>query len=112
MQPGSPGTQPYGAGGSGGGGAYPPGGAGGKGLLTIVSGRRQTSGLHTRKRLLSHSEVHVNRKRQTESAAYTWFWWLTAKSVNLVAMSPQSLTQLMLSTVIQSPSLEFRTRRR
>ena len=86
MQPGVPGTQPAG-----------------------LSGCRQTSGLHTRKRFLSQSAVHVNTKRQTESAAYTWFWWLTAKPVNLVAMSPQSLTQLMLSTVIQSPALEIRT---
>ena len=86
MQPGVPGTQPAG-----------------------LSGCRQTSGLHARKRFLLQSAVHVNTKRQTDSAAYTWFWWLTAKSVNLVSMSPQSLTQLILSTVVQSPALEIRT---
>ena len=52
--------------------------------------------------------VHVKRKRQTESDAYTVWWWLTPK-VNLVSMDPQLLVQLMVSTVIQLPALEMRT---
>ena len=60
------------------------------------------------KALLLHAPVQVNRKRHTESAAYTVWWWLTPK-VNLFSMDPQLFVQLMVSTVTQSPALEMRT---
>ena len=81
---------------------------GGLRCMSSLLGRRQTSGLHKVNALLLQLLVHVKRKRQTESAAYTVWWWLTPK-VNLVSMAPQLLMQLMLSTVIQSPALEMRT---
>ena len=74
-----------------------------------LSGRRQTSGLHTTTRLLGpQPSVHVKKKRHTESAAYTVWWWLTTYE-NLVSMAPHPELQLMVSTVIQSPALETRT---
>ena len=39
--------------------------------IPSLLGRRQTSGLHKVNALLLQLLVHVKRKRQTESAAYT-----------------------------------------
>ena len=99
-----------GGGGEGGGCGGGCGGLmGGRRCMSSLLGRRQTSGLHTTTRLLGPQPlVHVKKKRHTESAAYTAWWWLTTYE-NLVSMFPHPEEQLMVSTVIQSPALETRT---
>jgi hypothetical protein len=68
-----------GGGGEGGGCGGGCGGVmGGRRCMESLLGRRQTCGLHATTRLLGPQLlVHVKRKRQTESAAYVAWWWLT-----------------------------------